>query len=56
LLDPDFFIVQPDWPAGGLPSNPLNYRDFNIRTKMAVVRLLQRKWAKRDGKRPEVGP
>ena len=38
------------------PSNPLNYRAFNIRTKMAVVRLLRRKWAERDEKRPEVGP
>ena len=37
------------------PSNPLNYRAFNIRTKMAVVRLLRRKWAERTGKRPEVG-
>ena len=36
-------------------SNPLNYRASNIRTKMAVVRLLRRKWAERDGKRPEVG-
>ena len=38
------------------PSNPLNYRAFDIRTKMAVVRLLRRKWAERDEKRPEVGP
>ena len=37
------------------PSNPLNYRAFNIRTKMAVVRLLRRKWAERDRKRPEMG-
>jgi hypothetical protein len=37
------------------PSNPLNYRAFNICTKMAVVRLLRRKWAERDEKRPEVG-
>jgi hypothetical protein len=36
-------------------SNPLNYRAFNIRTKMAVVRLLRRKWAERDEKRPELG-
>jgi hypothetical protein len=35
--------------------NPLNYLDFNIRTKMAVVRLLRRKWAERDEKRPETG-
>ena len=38
------------------PSNSLNYRASNIRTKMAVVRLLRRKWAERDEKRPEVGP
>ena len=38
------------------PSNPLNYRAFNIRTKMAVVRLLRRKWAERDGNRPKVAP
>ena len=37
-------------------SNSLNYRASNIRTKMAVVRLLRRKWAERDEKRPEVGP
>jgi hypothetical protein len=37
------------------PSNPLNYRAFNIRTKMAVVRLLRRKWCEKDGKWPEVG-
>ena len=36
-------------------SNSLNYRDSNIRTKMAVVRLPRRKWAERDEKRPEVG-
>src|SRR5919106_1838912 len=35
--------------------NPLNYLDFNIRTKMAVVRLRRRKWAERDKKRPEMG-
>jgi hypothetical protein len=35
-------------------SNPLNYRAFDIRTKMAVVRLLRRKWAERGEKRPEV--
>ena len=35
--------------------NPLNYRDSNIRTKMAVVRLRRRKWGERDGKWPEVG-
>src|ERR687891_2849087 len=35
--------------------NPLNYLDFNIRTKMAVVRLRRRKWAERDRKRPEMG-
>jgi hypothetical protein len=29
--------------------------DFKNRTKMAVVRLLQRKWAERDEKRPELG-
>ena len=34
-------------------SNPLNYRAFNIRTKMAVVRLLRRKWAERDGNGPK---
>jgi hypothetical protein len=37
------------------PSKPLNHRASNIRTKMAVVRLPRRKWAKRDKKRPEVG-
>jgi hypothetical protein len=37
------------------PSNPLNYRAFNIRTKMGVVRLCQRKGPERDGKRPKVG-
>ena len=37
------------------PSNPLNYRAFNIRTKMAVVRLRRRKWAERDEKRPKMG-
>jgi hypothetical protein len=36
-------------------SNSLNYRASNIRTKMAVVRLLRRKWAERDEKRPETG-
>src|ERR671919_1594154 len=35
--------------------NSLNYLDFNIRTKMAVVRLRRRKWAERDRKRPEMG-
>jgi hypothetical protein len=35
--------------------NALNCLDFNIRTKMGVVRLRQRKWAKRDQKRPEMG-
>ena len=38
-----------------VPCNPLNYRAFNIRTKMAVVRLFRRKGAERDEKRPEVG-
>src|SRR5262245_43693815 len=33
--------------------NPLNYRAFNIRTKMAVVRLRQRKGPERDAKRPK---
>ena len=37
-------------------SNPLNFRAFDIRTKMTVVRLLRRKWAERDEKRAEVGP
>jgi hypothetical protein len=37
------------------PSNRLNYRAFDIRTKMAVVRLFRRKGAERDEKRPEVG-
>ena len=37
------------------PSNSLNYRAFNISTKMAVVRLRRRKWAERDEKRPEMG-
>jgi hypothetical protein len=32
----------------------LNYLNFDIRTKMAVVRLRRRKWGKRDGKWPEV--
>jgi hypothetical protein len=36
--------------------NSLNYRAFNIRTKMAVVRLPRRKWAERDEKRPDTGP
>jgi hypothetical protein len=38
------------------PANPLNYQAFDIRTKLAVVRLLRRKRAKRDERRPEVGP
>jgi hypothetical protein len=38
------------------PFNPLNYRAFKIRTKMVVVRLLRRKWAERDEKRPDGGP
>jgi hypothetical protein len=38
------------------PSNCLNNRSFDIRTKMAVVRLLRRKWAERDEKWPETGP
>jgi hypothetical protein len=37
-------------------SNSLNYRAFNIRTKMAVVRLRRRKSAERDRKRPKVAP
>jgi hypothetical protein len=37
------------------PSNPLNYRVFNIRTKMAVVRLRRRKCGERARKRPEMG-
>jgi hypothetical protein len=45
------FKPDPLW----APSNPLNYRAFNIRTKMAVVRFLRRKWAERDEKRPETG-
>jgi hypothetical protein len=35
--------------------NPLNDLAFNIRTKMAVVRLRRRKSVERDEKRPEVG-
>jgi hypothetical protein len=37
-----------------VPSNTLSCLDFDIRTKMAVVRLLRRKWAERDKKRPEM--
>jgi hypothetical protein len=35
--------------------NLLNHLDFNIRTKMAVVRLRRRKWAGESQKRPEMG-
>jgi hypothetical protein len=38
------------------PSNSLNYRASNIRTKTAVVRLHRRKSAERDEKRPELDP
>jgi hypothetical protein len=38
-----------------MPSNPLNYRAFDIRTKMAVVRLCQRKSPKRGAKWSESG-
>ena len=38
------------------PYKVLNYLDFNIRTKMAVVRLLRRKWPERGRKRPKVAP
>jgi hypothetical protein len=34
--------------------NQLNYLGFNIRTKMAVVRLRQRKGPERDGRRPKM--
>jgi hypothetical protein len=37
----------------GRPPTPLNYRAFNIRTKMAVVRLLRRKLAERDENGPK---
>jgi hypothetical protein len=37
------------------PSNLLILRASNIRTKTAVVRLRQRKWPDREGKRPEMG-
>jgi hypothetical protein len=41
----------------GLPRPKLlDFLDFNIRTKMAVVRLRQRKRPERDRKRPEMGP
>lgn len=35
-------------------SNSLNYGAFDIRTKMAAVRLPRRKWSERDEKRPEM--
>jgi hypothetical protein len=37
------------------PSNPFNYRAFNIRTKMGVVRLRQRRAFRRDEKWPKMG-
>ncbi len=44
-------------PATQLAShNPLIWRASHNRTKMAVVRLLRRKWAGRDRKRPKVAP
>jgi hypothetical protein len=40
-------------PAGSAVCNSLNFGDFDIRTKPAVVRLRQRKGPGEDGKRPE---
>jgi hypothetical protein len=37
------------------PSNSLNYRASNIRTKTAVVRLRRRRGPERDQKRPKMG-
>jgi hypothetical protein len=51
---PERSFCKPDTPR--VPCNPLNYRAFDIRTKLAVVRLLQRKWAERGGKRPKSAP
>jgi hypothetical protein len=45
------FKPTPPW----APSNPLRWRDSDIRTKMAVVRLRQRRCVGREGKRPKVG-
>jgi hypothetical protein len=60
--EPDSFDPCSLRPSGGFsnppPSDvlqPVEYLDSNIRTKMAVVRLLRRKWAERDEKRPETG-
>jgi hypothetical protein len=53
FTSPERRFFKPDPLRGS--SNPLNSRASNIRTKTAVVRLRQRKWAERDEKRPEVG-
>jgi hypothetical protein len=45
------FKPTPPW----APSNPLRWSDSDIRTKMAVVRLHQRRCAGREGKRPKGG-
>jgi hypothetical protein len=57
------FRSQPTSPVRGsfkpvpplAPSNLLISQASNIRTKTAVVRLRQRKWPDRKGKRPEMG-
>ena len=53
FLPPERRFFKPD--PLRLPSNPLNFLAFNIRTKTAVVRLLRRKRAEKDVKRPELG-
>jgi hypothetical protein len=50
-LEPESFKPAPVQ----APSNPLDYRAFDIRTKIAVVRLRQRKAAGRDEKGPKMG-